>query len=104
PCKTLWSEAPMWLERYPNVVIVDVDVSKAQADDKDMTGPEVQVLHEIGVFGTLPIAIQIGPFGQLMRAETGLERIRVMLYELDRRSHLHVLPFGTPASGLGCGG
>ena len=91
PCHVAWSEARSWLRAYPNVVLVDVDVTDAAVDGR-WVGPEIAVLRSLDVKGNLPVAVQIGPFGELMRAESGLDGVRRLASDLARRRYATALP------------
>lgn len=98
PCRVLWSEAPTWVEEFPNLVVVDVDVGEGANADGALDGPEAAVLQAVGM-KTLPAALCVGPFGQTVGASEGIDQIRGLVKRLRKRTYTTPIPFRLDALG-----
>jgi hypothetical protein len=65
PCKELRKKSPALLDRYRNLIIVDIDIGKG--DDLDPLG--VSLLADLGEKSTLPAALLFNPFGLYMNRQ-----------------------------------
>lgn len=85
PCREILAQAPNWLNRYPNLVLVDVNVG-------DADGPQWEVLRDLNFVGQgLPLGVLLGPLGHLMFRMSGAQDIQARLAKLDGRWHKRVI-------------
>jgi thiol-disulfide isomerase/thioredoxin len=98
PCREILAQAPNWLNRYPNLVFVEVNVG-------DADGPQWEILRDLNFVGQgVPLGVLLGPLGHLMYRMSGADEIQMRLAKMDDRWHKGVIwgaadaAFSAPAS------
>jgi len=98
PCAQVRSQAAGWLDKYPNLVLVDLDIGADSALDAKSSS----ILADLGREITLPAALLVNPFGVYMNAGkgdgiappfSGAEAIKSLMDNFDKRKHKEVVPF-----------
>lgn len=97
PCGKLREHAPKWLDRFPNVVIVDLDVGGE--DGLDTTASAI--LSDLDEKTVLPAALLVSPYGLYMNRQSesgfapaisGYDEIKARIYQgLEQRKHREAL-------------
>jgi hypothetical protein len=85
-CHVFWASVPNYLEKYPNLVAVEVDCDDLFTSGKQ--NDKGQFLTKLGFKGALPAAYLISPYGQTWKWSTGYNSLVVMMQSLDERGDL----------------
>jgi thiol-disulfide isomerase/thioredoxin len=103
PCKLIQPRAIEWLEKYPNLVIVDLDIGARDTLDPSSSA----ILADFDRQTALPAALFINPFGIYMNAGrrdgiapplSGVDSITGAISTLASRAHKDVIPFGAAST------
>jgi thiol-disulfide isomerase/thioredoxin len=98
PCRKLQSEALVWLEKYPNLVFVDLDVGTASSLNQKSSAVLADLDREV----LLPAALLMNPFGVYINGGktlgvappfSGADAIRSVMVGFAKRKHKDVVPF-----------
>lgn len=99
PCGKVREHAPEWLDRYPNLVIVDLDIGS----EDGVSSKAASILEDLEGEGTmLPSALLLNPFGLYANRSTGNgqappvsgydEIVERFTKALPMRKHSEVIP------------
>jgi hypothetical protein len=98
PCTLVRKQAMVWLEKYPNLMVVDLDIGTLG----DVDPKSSSILADLGRSVALPAALFINPFGVYINTGkgpgvappvSGAEAIFRALCAFDKRGHKEVISF-----------
>lgn len=95
-CKKIWGQIPAYLEKYPNVAAVDLDIG-SNSPNGTLDGPEGLIVTDIGCGGNaLPAAMIIHPLGQTAATACSGDDIMALLEKLGTRKYERPIHFESP--------
>jgi thiol-disulfide isomerase/thioredoxin len=105
PCTELRQQAPGWLDKYPNLVIVELDIS---GRGEALRNVESAILADLDYRVALPAAILLNPFGVYINSHEGsgvappVSGYDAIVQRMDtlfpKRKHQQVMPMESQAA------